>query len=374
MSRLLHTADWQIGRSYTFFEPDDASALAEARITAVKRLAELASQHQCDAVLVAGDVFDMQGVSERLIRQTINAMSGFSGPWVLLPGNHDAALSESVWTRLSRLTILPDNVYLALTPEPLLLQQARLAILPAPLTQRHTYDDTTAWFDHAETPNGWLRIGLAHGAMQGVLAENIDSANPIAANRAEQARLDYLALGDWHGCKQIQPNVWYSGTPEPERFVNNDPGYALLVDITTPGAAPQITRLETASHRWFAFEQTLSVESDIDHLQQQLRELPDHSVCRLKLNGRISLANEHRLMALINEQHARLRALQVNTDQLHLEATDEDIAALQANGYLAEVIHDLREQARDRHDETAAEALRILAGLLNPAEAGGAQG
>ena len=70
---------WQIGRTYRYFEPDDASALTEARIAAVKRVAELATQHQCDAVLVAGDVFDMQGVGERLIRQTLNAMAGFSG-------------------------------------------------------------------------------------------------------------------------------------------------------------------------------------------------------------------------------------------------------------------------------------------------------
>lgn len=350
-----------------------ATALqTDARITSVKRLAELALQHQCDAVLVAGDVFDMQGVSERLIRQTLNAMASFTGPWVLLPRNHDAALSESVWTRLQRLNILPVNVHLALTPEPVLLSEQQLAILPAPLTQRHTYDDTTTWFNNAETPAGWLRIGLAHGAIQGVLAEGIDSTNPIAADRAEQARLDYLALGDWHGCKQIESNVWYSGTHEPERFVNNNPGYALLVEIDAPGASAQVTQLETASHRWFLLEQTLAVATDIDHLQQKLQALPDHSVCRLKISGSISLADEQRLLCLLQEQHARLRALQYDTDNLQLQPTDDDIAALQANGYLAEVIGNLRQQATTSEGETAAEALRVLAGIIRQSEAGGA--
>lgn len=41
MPRFLHIADWQIGRTYRFFEPDDAAALAEARINSVKRLAAL---------------------------------------------------------------------------------------------------------------------------------------------------------------------------------------------------------------------------------------------------------------------------------------------------------------------------------------------
>ena len=31
------------------------------------------------------------------------AMVGYAGPWVLIPGNHDAALAESVWTRAQRL-------------------------------------------------------------------------------------------------------------------------------------------------------------------------------------------------------------------------------------------------------------------------------
>ena len=42
-----------------------------------------------------------------------------------------------------------------------------------------------------------MRIGMAYGAAQGALAVDIDSANPIAADRAITARLDYPALGDW---------------------------------------------------------------------------------------------------------------------------------------------------------------------------------
>ena len=40
--------------------------------------------------------------------------------------------------------------------------------LAAPLTQRHTYNDLTAWFDDAASPAGHLRVGLAHGCVQGV--------------------------------------------------------------------------------------------------------------------------------------------------------------------------------------------------------------
>ncbi len=196
MPRFLHTADWQVGRQYASFAPDDAVAMAEARISVIERIANLAAEEAVDAVLVAGDVFEAQMVSDRTIRRLFNAMAAYTGPWVLISGNHDAALAESVWTRAQRLEAVPANAHLALTAEVLEFADAGFAILPAPLTQRHTHSDLTGWFNQAETAAGLVRIGLAHGSVQGVLAEDADSNNPIAPDRAETARLDYLALGD----------------------------------------------------------------------------------------------------------------------------------------------------------------------------------
>ncbi|MEY4754479.1 MAG: hypothetical protein RJA44_2154, partial [Pseudomonadota bacterium] len=98
MPRLLHSADWQIGRQYATFPSETAVPLLEARFAAVERLARLATEQRVDAVLVAGDVFDAQTVSDRTIRRLFDALRGYAGPWVLLPGNHDAALGESVWS------------------------------------------------------------------------------------------------------------------------------------------------------------------------------------------------------------------------------------------------------------------------------------
>ena len=112
MISILHTADWQIGRVFSQFEPDDAAALFEARFVAVERLAAIATERDVDAVLVAGDVFDAQTVSDKTIRRLFNAMRNFSGTWVLIPGNHDAALTESVWTRACRIDAIPGNALL----------------------------------------------------------------------------------------------------------------------------------------------------------------------------------------------------------------------------------------------------------------------
>jgi DNA repair exonuclease SbcCD nuclease subunit len=42
--------------------------------------------------------------------------------------------------------------------------------------------------------------------------------NRITLERLPSSEIDYIALGDWHGIKQVNQKVWYSGTPEIDRF------------------------------------------------------------------------------------------------------------------------------------------------------------
>ena len=37
-----------------------------------------------------------------------------------------------------------------------------------------------------------------------------------------ESKLNYLALGDWHGHTKINENTYYSGTPEYDNFVHSD--------------------------------------------------------------------------------------------------------------------------------------------------------
>jgi DNA repair exonuclease SbcCD nuclease subunit len=366
MPRFLHTADWQIGRHYARFEPEDAAALAEARFTAVARLARLAAKEGVDAVLVAGDIFDAQALSERTLHRTFQALADFAGPWIMIPGNHDAALAESVWTHARRIGAIPDNVHLLLAPEVALFEAIGAAILPAPLTQRQTHRDLTAWFDHAATPPGLVRIGLAHGSVEGQLAEGIDASNPIAADRAATARLDYLALGDWHGLKCIDERTWYSGTPEQERFKDNGAGQALLVTLDAPGAVPRVEPRQVGQHAWIAWQRRLTVAAELDALLAELAALPPMSVLDLTLQGQLDLAAQQRLEQALGAAAGRHRSLRVDMAGLALTPTAEDIAALHADGYLGHVITELqRRQGVAREREVAREALGILAGMLS---------
>jgi len=364
MISLLHTADWQIGRVFSQFEPDDASALFEARFKAVERLAAIASERKVDAVLVAGDVFDLQTVSDKTIRRMFNAMQGFAGPWLLIPGNHDSALSESVWSRAQRLGAIAPNVVCCLEPRPHTVA-GKFTLLPAPLTQRHTYGDLTEWFAAAEPEDESLpRIGLAHGSVQGILSEDIDSTNPIAAGRAAQAGLDYLALGDWHGTRQIDERTWYAGTPETDRFRANDSGQALLVGIAGAGAPPVVETIRTGQFDWQQWEPRLAVPSDIDELVRKLEQIGSGDVLQLRVQGSCDLAGHNRLNAALDAARARARALVWEGEALRLEPTEDDIQALHADGFVGEALQALREQQGGTDAELARDALLTLARIL----------
>lgn len=366
MARFLHTADWQMGRRYSRFEDEDAAALFEARFHVIERIAQLAAAENVDAVLVSGDIFDAQTIKERTIHRTFQAMQAYTGPWLMIPGNHDAALTESVWTRAQRIRAIPDNVHVLAMPDIYPFADLGFVALAAPLTQRQTHDDLTIWFDAAVTPKDLLRIGLAHGSASDVLPESADSPNPIAADRAISARLDYLALGDWHGMKCINERTWYSGTPEPERFKDNDPGHVLIVDIASPGAKPQVTSHSVGQHRWVQCTRSLSVATDLDLLLNELRRFADDSVIDLTIEGKIDLAGYERLKQALGEAAGRQRSLMVHQERLHLQPTDDDIAQLHADGYVGEVIASLREAQQNdpEGEQTARDALAILADLL----------
>jgi hypothetical protein len=347
--KLLHTADWQIGRVYGFERDldghDPSAAMATARFDVIATIAELATNEKVDAVLVAGDVFDKQALSDHSLRRVVNAMCGFSGRW----------------SRLVRLDVLPPNVTLALRPGVLEFPDLRLAVLAAPLTQRQTHDDLTEFFDTEQTTAGLMRVGVAHGSVTGILHEGIDSTNPIAADRAATARLDYLALGDWHGTKQVDARTWYSGTPEQDRFKNNDPGNVLLVEIDEPGALPRVVPRRVGRFRWQPLALEINGSADVERLQDDLRDIAGDDVMRLSAAGTCDFASGEQLRSVIDEARARAHVLEADLSGLRLEPTAADLAAMRFDGALADVVDDLRQmQTQPEQAGLSSEALKLL--------------
>ncbi len=361
--KLLHTADWQLGKPFSrFADGDTAALLREARLAAIERIAALASEREVACVLVAGDVLESEHAEPGLLRRMVHRMARFAGPWLLLPGNHDPARPGGVWDRFARSGDCPSNLTVLATPEPVPLCDGRLLILPAPLTQKHGGADPTAWFATSNLPAGVCKVGLAHGAVREFLHAEAESQNPITLDRAASAGLDYLALGDWHSVLEITRRTWYSGTPEPDDFTKSGTGEVLLVTLTEPGATPQIERCPTGRYSWQHRSLDLGHAVDTATIEDQLQALlaslprPGDTVLRLTLEGALDLAGMATLEAALERLEPRLRHLETRQDGLVTAASDADLAALSADPLVAEVASAL---ARSTAPE-APLALRLL--------------
>jgi len=361
---IIHTADLQLGKAFGAFDDEARPRLYDARFDVLDRIAEVAKAKHAALIVVAGDVFDLQGLSDHTLHRAFERMRAFEGPWVLLPGNHDAALADSVWTRAQRIGAVPAHVHLALRPEPLLFDDARIALLPAPLTQRMTHHDVTAWFDGASTPEGYFRVGLAHGSVQGILHEGIDSPNPIAQDRAARARLDYLALGDWHGQRAIDPRTYYAGTPEPDRFRHESWGRVLAVELDRPGELPRVESVEVSRFRWRTIEAELAVESDLDAFVETLEAITPRDVLEIELRGSVDLASRSRLLSALERARGVAAGLRVELQGLRTRPSAEDLERLAADGYVGRALAALRDGTSGATPEIAEDALILLADVL----------
>jgi DNA repair exonuclease SbcCD nuclease subunit len=363
---LLHTADWQIGKQFANISGDTGAFLRERRIDAVKKIAKIAEERKVDAVLVAGDVFETNLVQGKTILQTLSAMAeSFSGKWIIIPGNHDSAEVNSVWTRIKSITS-SENIVILDQPEPYYLRAANTVILPAPLQRRHDARDLTVWFDDFVTDSNMIRIGLAHGSIDNRLSFRGEAPNTIADTRSETAKLDYFALGDWHGTMNIAPRTWYSGTPEPDRFRENDSGNILIVEIEEPGKEPKVEKIQTGHYMWLQYDRSVFQEEDIAGVKQMLVETGhplDQILLRLTLEGSASLETRSMIQIELDKLLAELRHLETDDSKLLAEPTAADLDDIERTGFVRTAVNKLALMTKDNDHpdcDTARFALQLL--------------
>src|SRR5439155_26030012 len=99
--RLLHTADWHLGRRFPSFTEEAQKKLSRARMDVIPRILDVAKRNAVNAVVCVGDLFDdpepekdfWQGLASRFQER-----GDTHPPVFLIPGNHDPLTLESVWT------------------------------------------------------------------------------------------------------------------------------------------------------------------------------------------------------------------------------------------------------------------------------------
>jgi DNA repair exonuclease SbcCD nuclease subunit len=330
--KMIHTADWQLGKPFARFPQEVRSALTEARLDAIDTLAHVALTKASKHIVVAGDVFDNVDPGDRIVGQAVSRMERAAVTWWLMPGNHDHARAGGLWSRVRRLA--SSNIRIIDTPEAVEMEEG-VWLLPAPLEHRKTVIDPTSAMVEMATPPGALRIGLAHGSITEFGATG-ESSNLIPPDRARSAGLDYLALGDWHGFLTVGDRTAYSGTPEVDRYGRDDPGACIAVDVR-PGDMPRMEKVETGRFRWLSRRWDLATTEELETALTALRgegHLSD-VMLSLRLTGVASLADRVAIISSVADRAAHeLRHLDLDAEDLVAKPTLEDVARIDVQGAL----------------------------------------
>jgi len=377
--RLLHTADWHLGRRFPSFPEEAQRKLSRARMDVIARILEVGRRNAVAAILCAGDLFDDPTPSADFWEALARTLRDHrSAPVFLVPGNHDPLTADSIWTpgHPFRSQLPPwvhvvdrDDFEHELAPEAVLYAR--------PCRSKAGERDLAMTLPPRAPGDTRLRIGCVHGSTFDV--DGYQTNFPIQRDAGVARGLDYLAIGDVHSFRDVTgdlpvPTV-YPGAPEATSFDESDAGKVALVALFRHGSRARVESEPVAFWRW----QDVRCR-DMNELRA-LRAAPDleRHVVRLHLEMTVSLSEESELERIVRElegteaTHGQVGIILVDREGLRLQrgATDgfpEDLPPVLRDtiARLDRIVDEALDQAeRDR----ATRALSHLYKLLQRQEA-----
>lgn len=369
--RFLHTADWQLGLAAGHVPGDAGAIVRRERMQTIRRIGEVAHTTKAEFIIVAGDVFEHHALRPATVRSFFEAVEPIAAQIYLLPGNHDPLSSDAIYLSELWKRECPSHVHVLRSREPVIAREG-VALLPCPLLERSTLGDSTAHLTPDFGPEGCVRIGVAHGGIKEILEPmNVGKLvhNTISRDRAARARLDYLALGDWHGLLRVDDRAWYPGTPEATRFEEKEPGNVLLVEIDGPSAAPRVTPHRVSGLVWKTAAFTLHGDADITLVDRFLDGLDrgDTTLLKLVLTGKIDVSMRARLDGILEKARDRFLHVRVRDEELRTALAETDAASLPTDGWIGQAVARLCADIEGTSEAERATALRLFKSLYGTA-------
>ncbi len=367
--KLLHTADWHLGRRFPGFVREDAERkLTRARVDVLERIFGLAERYEVDAVLCAGDLFDVPSPLpewwEPLVEQLVKRNWALR-PVFLLPGNHDPLLPDSIWARGSKLrNALPPWVHVV-DASPLEVPLVGNAVLYAvPCTSKAGQRDPTELIPKRAAGDDRIRIGMVHGSTFDM--KDCQTDFPISRDAAIDRGLDYLAIGDTHGFRFVpaerrEPPTVYPGAPEPTAFDEKDAGKVALVFVNR---RRKVTVQPEAVATWTWEERHIATMAELRDLRA--RTDLDRRVLRLRVEMCVPAPEYEEAERLLEDlegtvaKHGRVGVLQLERAGLVLETSSIDVYCKDFPDVLRSAVERLREQANTEDPARAKVAERAL--------------
>ncbi len=369
--KFIHTSDWQLGMTRHFFSEGVQERFAQSRFDAIRRLGLIAEEEGCLFMVVCGDVFEANQVDRKTVLRALEALKDVPVPVYLLPGNHDPLNAASVYRSPTFLERKPVHVHVIEDSNPVRVDEG-LEIIGVPWTSKRPLEDLVSGAaGNLEPARDKVRVCVAHGIVD-CLSPNPDDPAMISLgvveNAISQNKIHYLALGDRHSITEVggSGRVWYSGTPEPTDYNENQPGFALITTINDEG----ITTKEVKVGRWSFIERkqvNLNTSEDIDNLRNWLENLQDKEriVLKLRFIGTLTLSLNGALEKLLIHARDILGAVETRTGDLVVIPDDADFIDFGFSGFANSTVERLRFIAGEPGPDSIAarDALTLLVRL-----------
>jgi DNA repair exonuclease SbcCD nuclease subunit len=184
---------------------------------------------RADIVLLAGDTFDNNRVPATVLDRTGRLLADAGLPVVILPGNHDPALPNSVFVR-GGLAAIPNVSIIGIThDEAVGFSHHDLEIWGH---AHRDYENMAPLRGPRPRSTRW-QIAMAHGHYEPPhnLATPLRPSWLFSDDAIAATAADYLALGHWDRPERVGDGTvpaYYSGSPDLARSVN-------LIRLTAAG-------------------------------------------------------------------------------------------------------------------------------------------
>ena len=365
--KIFHTADLHLGMRFTGY-PEIQDELINARYETLENMVKTANREDCSLFVIAGDLFDRIKLNVKDISRAAKILNEFEGELVIvLPGNHDYYTHDSkLWNEFSKHA--GDRVLLLKNTDIYDLNKyhLKIEIYAAPCSAKHSNENMIKWINSRErNENDSIKIGLAHGSLEGVSPDFNKKYYPMTRKELESSGLDLWLLGHTHLPWPENPDknarILIPGTPEPDGFDCNHEGIAFIIDMES-SSKMKIKKVTTGKYRFFIEKILLNDEKSIHAMKK--RYICDefiNVILRLILKGRLKKEELESVEESIVQINNKVLLLQTVKDELYESITPELInCEFTENSFPHQLLSSLLEEKEEISSKALQKAYDII--------------
>jgi DNA repair exonuclease SbcCD nuclease subunit len=231
--RVLHTADVHLDGDVGGTS-DQQAAYRERGRHVLQRIVDRAVADEVDLLLIAGDLFDHNRVPDATVAFVRAELARLRQPVVILPGNHDALYTNSIYDRHDfSAGARHVHVIRQLDGETLVFPELEVSVWGRAMEEHVPTFQPLAHIPRRDDRR-WS-IAMGHGFFYPE-RQRPDRSSPIFADEIRDTGWDYLALGHHHARADVSQGhvtAHYAGAPMLEWRAGHPDGTVLRIDFST---------------------------------------------------------------------------------------------------------------------------------------------